>query len=302
MENENYVPKISALLYIVPATIFSVIAQFVNYIVISNYTGSEAGLYLISITLFVTICTFAVLLISLSNHFRLSEAITDSSARRAAGAVLAVNGLLSLPAQTAILLSYAMSLREYFDINIKGVISSAGTILILALQILLGVYLFKPFKKSDYKTDLAYEIAFLFTAVTGLFSLLSKAVTFKFTAYKLGINSGWFIFLAGILVFLNLNNKRRGRSVTDLIADTTVRKTSGALIIVNALLDSPTIILMFVSRVRLLYMSDAIYRDSKTIQNELFIILLQLTVFIAQVLFGLYLLKLREPIDNKPES
>lgn len=143
-------------------------------------------------------------------------------------------------------------------------------------------------------------IAFLFTVITGFFSLLSKiSIIFTNVNLKMGLTqfgwkySLWIVFIAGIIIVLYRLNKKSNQSIYEMIGNRTIRTATGVLVIIDGLIAfANSLPIRFMSIKSMIetskYISlriDGLY-EKNIIENVIFLV-----VLLIQIIFGILILR-----------
>ena len=149
-------------------------------------------------------------------------------------------------------------------------------------------------------------ISFLFTTIICVFSLLGK-LTIIFSSNNLleGLyvfcnrSSLWIVIVLGIIAVLYRLNHKQSQDVFTMLRDTTIRKTSSVLVIIDGLINLSgflPVILSIKSSLEILKGNSS--NNIGNLNKIIVIDFISLAIVICQILFGIYLLKYYESKKN----
>ena len=240
-----------------------------------------------------TACIATVLyILNRKQSQNLKDASKNNLIRKCTGVLTIINGLMYLPTVIWVLITDLQSLDKYNNKFADNDFAAYAVILLVIIcQVIFGLYLLRCRKQnasSEEDRNSILGISLLFSLFAGIFSILNYN-----PEYFVWKDIVWFVLFIAILTFLYLSNRKQGPKSKELFKKPIIRKSAGALIIINGSLMLPDAIILTVMRI-ITYKQ---YSDlkgmsySNPLHNSIFLPLLQ-------ILIGIYLLKSRKQISE----
>jgi len=145
--------------------------------------------------------------------------------------------------------------------------------------------------KEDTKSALG--IAYLYTLISALFAAATIALVLfssPLDKYSIKVLALYFGFYAGILIVLYLCNRKQAQTFRAITADVTIRKATGAVISILALLN------LFTSIPAIVYAVGSVAQNS--VDLSVVLTLVSLALDLCELALGVYLLTHRSKTDG----
>jgi len=276
-----------AYLYTTIAAIFAI----VTYLQLLFYNPIDKYYMKAFVLLFGTYAAIWFVLFKLNKkrNQSLSTIFKDCTARKTMGVILLKSGLISsflyIPSSIN---AVSLIIKDEIDLS---VIPSIICVLLFICQILLGLYLLKCKLKTDEmcKSESVIGIAFLYTFITFIFSLVEKLSQAIISCNSL---DEYFLLrfatYVTILLVLYILNKKQSQSFVAIFNNNTIRKATGVLVLIEGLI---SLSIKINSVIDTIWLRGIIRDDVLHFVQSITLSIVGFIIIAIQILLGIYLLR-----------